>query len=130
MAINADGVVVGTLSDPSSKRKRPFRWINGSLSELPLVDEEACAAAAINSKNQIVGGCQLATGLSAACLWTESGVVNLNDLVPAGSGWHLVSADDINDRGEITGTGYIATEMHAFFLSPRMPPEPRVDPED
>jgi len=32
---------------------------------------------------------------------------DLNDLIPAGSGWELVTAFGINDAGQIAGTGVI-----------------------
>ena len=37
---------------------------------------------------------------------------------PAGSGWSLSRAQDINDRGEIVGRGIHNGAQRAFLLSP------------
>jgi probable HAF family extracellular repeat protein len=42
----------------------------------------------------------------------------LNDEIAAGSGWVLNSAEDINNNGQITGTGMINGRQHAFLLTP------------
>jgi probable HAF family extracellular repeat protein len=48
---------------------------------------------------------------------------DLNDLIPAGSGFTLISANGINDAGQITGNGITAAgATHAFLLTPV--PEP------
>jgi hypothetical protein len=43
---------------------------------------------------------------------------DLNDLIPAGSGWTLTEARAINSSGQIAGTGLIGGERHAFLLTP------------
>lgn len=44
---------------------------------------------------------------------------DLNDLIDAGSGWVLESADAINDAGQIVGTGTFNGDVHqAFLLTP------------
>lgn len=44
---------------------------------------------------------------------------DLNDLIDAGSGWVLESADAINDAGQIVGTGTLNGDGHqAFLLTP------------
>ena len=45
---------------------------------------------------------------------------DLNDLIPAGSGWVLVEARGINYRGQIVGTGSINGHAHAFLLTPEI----------
>ena len=46
------------------------------------------------------------------------GLVDLNTLIPADSGWVLEEATGINDSGWITGSGWINGERHAFLLKP------------
>src|SRR5262249_29043705 len=48
-------------------------------------------------------------------------MVDLTDLIPAGSGWELIDAYSINDRGDIVGYGFRdgGFVAHAFRLSPR-----------
>ena len=73
------------------------------------------SAFAINNRGQVIGW----SG-SIAFIWSpEEGMRNLNDLVPAGSGWQLVLPTAINDRGQITGQGNINGQSHAFLLTPR-----------
>jgi hypothetical protein len=74
-------------------------------------------AYAINNYGDVVG-----SG-SWAFIWTSvSGFKYLNDLIPAGSGWTLSSAEAINDSGVIVGWGYKTvgqgSEIHGFRLVP------------
>jgi hypothetical protein len=58
-------------------------------------------------------------GGGRAFLW-EGGVMrDLNALIPEGSGWRLVRAQAINERGQITGLGILNGEFRAFLLTPR-----------
>jgi probable HAF family extracellular repeat protein len=43
---------------------------------------------------------------------------DLNDLIPAGSGWELRSAAAINSSGQIVGEGLINGETRAFLATP------------
>jgi probable HAF family extracellular repeat protein len=73
-------------------------------------------ASAINSHEQIVG---TERGNGAIPFLIENGrMTNVNALLPPGSGWQLLEANDINDRGEIVGMGRINGENHAFLLTP------------
>jgi hypothetical protein len=47
---------------------------------------------------------------------------DLNDLIPAGSGWELETARGINDNGWIVGEGTFNGEHRMFLLTPV--PEP------
>jgi len=49
-------------------------------------------------------------------------MLDLNDLVDPAAGWELTYAADINDTGQIVGTGRIGGVQHGFLLSPV--PEP------
>jgi hypothetical protein len=44
--------------------------------------------------------------------------VDLNALLEPGSGWVLLSANAINDAGQITGEGLVGTDVKAFLLTP------------
>jgi probable HAF family extracellular repeat protein len=52
-------------------------------------------------------------------LWKNGTRTDLETLLPPGSGWTSLSAEDINDRGEIVGTGIHNGALHAFLLSPQ-----------
>jgi len=48
-------------------------------------------------------------------------VINLNALLPSGSGWNLYAAEAINDQGQIVGYGLINGQenpVHAFLMTP------------
>jgi hypothetical protein len=49
---------------------------------------------------------------------------NLNELIPADSGWLLTTARSINEKGQITGLGLLNGEFHAFVLTPTSSQEP------
>lgn len=51
---------------------------------------------------------------------------DLNDLLPANTGWALNEARDINENGVIVGTGTIKGQTHAFVLSEAGPAIPTV----
>jgi probable HAF family extracellular repeat protein len=48
----------------------------------------------------------------------KAAMLDLNDLIPEGSGWVLSSAHDINDAGQIVGDGKIRGTLQAFLLNP------------
>ena len=85
----------------------------------------------INASGQIVGVSQGVFGDVRAFLYTPAdGMVELNTLLPIGSGWGLDSANAINDAGQITGSGTKTTcgpntctsLTHAYVLTPAPPP--------
>jgi uncharacterized membrane protein len=93
----------------------------------PLNTLGLARASAINNHGQIVG--HEVTFVSGHRVTTafiiENGVTRrLQDLLPSGSGWTLSGdfgeANDINDRGEIVGTGLINGEWHAFLMTPEL----------
>jgi probable HAF family extracellular repeat protein len=53
-----------------------------------------------------------------AVILKGSSVIYLDSLIPPDSGWQLLIANDINNRGEIVGMGWIGAERHAFLLRP------------
>ena len=74
----------------------------------------------INNSKQVVGYGLLATGGRVGILCRDGAMENLNDYLPAGSGWSLTYARDINDQGQIVGSGYNpAGYDHAFLMDTR-----------
>jgi probable HAF family extracellular repeat protein len=95
------------------------REIIGGLADGPGTDVDFSTANAI-SHDGIVVGSSLTDDLSVrhAFVWQDGEITDLNEQLEDGDDWLLVSANDINDRGQIVGTGIIDGEEHAFLLEP------------
>ena len=96
------------------------------MKDLGTVGTDPCSnARAINSQGQIVGSSSDCSYPLHAFLWEKGGpMVDLNQLVESGSGFQALIAYNINDRGEIAGTGVppgcdnIDTCGHLFLMIP------------
>ena len=128
MDINAQGDVVGFSNPPGAGDPegefiaRAFRWVNGAakaddLKALPgdLFSE----AFAINAHGQVVGVSFGGASGSRAFIWQNGVLANLNDLVDIAPDV-LVSAQDINDAGQITGRvrNGVTGEILPFVATP------------
>ena len=87
------------------------------LSHGQLISLGPGVANSINARGQVVGF-SLVSGNETAFLYQNGTRIELNSVLPAGSGWALAFASDINDRGQIVGTGIHNGALHAFLLSP------------
>src|SRR5262249_61700788 len=101
--INDSGVIAGSADLPTPGIHDAVRWKDGQIMDLGTVDGDACSRGrGINSKGQIVGGSTDCHSFLHAFVWEEGGpMLDLNTLIPPGSGLQLTNAIDINDRGEI-----------------------------
>src|SRR5262249_25265422 len=117
--INDPGQVAG-YSQTLSGDPRAFVWdrIHKFLVLHPFPGGTQSLAYDINNLGQIVGAADSRDRRLQAFLYSGGKMSNLNRLIPPGSGWELVTAKAINDRGQIVGEGIIKGERHAFFLSP------------
>lgn len=61
-----------------------------------------------------------------AFLWQNNSLQDLNKLIPPGSGWILLTANDINDLGQIVGFGIKNSTIRAFLLTPATAPTPQI----
>lgn len=128
--INRSGVTVASqqvfvssaVCDPASDypTQIPFPHAvlvrDGAAQDLGTLDGQACSwsqAQAINSAGQVVG-----TSDGRAFLWQNGTMIDLNRALAA-AGWTLLSASDINDRGQIVGSGLHNGAQRAFVLTPR-----------
>jgi len=78
---------------------------------------------AINTFGMVVGRASIKnnTGYLVyhAVIYSNGKAIDLNRLVPAGSGWILEQATRINDTGQIVGFGKIHGQNHGFLLTPQ-----------
>jgi probable HAF family extracellular repeat protein len=125
--INDSGEVVGWATTSDDQSAHAFFWKDGVMTDLGTVNGQPCAfAQSFNATRQIVGvAFDCVTPGGHAWLWEEGGpIVDLNTLIPAGSNLTLELAENINDRGEITGIGSPSgcgdpfVCGHAFVLIP------------
>ena len=110
------------LSEDSNHDRRAFYWRDGKMTLLGTVGtEKDSEAISINSQGFVVG---VAGVFGEADLhgfiWKHAGpLVALDDLMVPGTTVKVVSATDINERGEIAGTGLLAnSDLHAELLLP------------
>ncbi|MEE8458273.1 MAG: alpha/beta fold hydrolase [Phycisphaerales bacterium] len=71
----------------------------------------------IDEANDINNARQVAGSLDGhAVVWDGGLITDLNDLLPAGSGWVLESATAINDVGQVVGVGTLDGEPRGFLF--------------
>lgn len=120
-ALNDLGQVTGEAL-PSSSQFHAF-FYDGTMHDLGTLGGGYSDGWAINNGGQITGEASRADGATVAFLYTSGGgMVDLNALIDPQSGWSLGIGKGINDAGQITGYGYLDSELHAFLLTPV--PEP------
>jgi probable HAF family extracellular repeat protein len=100
-----------------------------------LPDALDSRAYGLNNQGQIVGSSYIRSQSAAhAFLWSEGTMTDLNDDLPAGSGWTLRNAVGVNDAGQIVGYGINPdNQTHAYLLTPEDGAAPhgqaRLDPQ-
>jgi uncharacterized membrane protein len=122
LAMNNRDQIVGAVYPLSVGNWIPALWQQGRLTELPMLSgDPGGAAVGINSRGQVVGfSGQSLFDFSTphALLWDDKTVVELQRLLPANSGWVLLQALSINDRGQISGWGTHNGQTRAFVMAP------------
>jgi probable HAF family extracellular repeat protein len=135
MNLNDSGDVVGWSYTPMASqldppRGRAFLYNKNEDEEAkiryldPLPDDRYSRARDVDESGLVVGWSRNDTGASqaqqfSAVLWEDGDVKDLNDLIPADSGWKLTDAYSINERGQIVGSGFKDGQLRAFLLTPR-----------
>jgi probable HAF family extracellular repeat protein len=115
--INDKGQVVG-FAGAADGTSHGFVWERGVMKDPGTRGGSFTALWAVNNKEQAVGESTDADEVDHAIL-VENGVIHdLNDMIPADSGWVLLFADGINERGQIAGTGLLNGGVRSFLLTP------------
>jgi probable HAF family extracellular repeat protein len=116
--INNGGTVVGWMASQAGFPQHAFRSTGSGLEDLGTLGGTNSVANDINASGVVVGNAELESGVVHAFRYSDGGMVDLNSLLPAGSGWELLSANAINNRNEIVGQGRFSGELRAYKLSP------------
>jgi probable HAF family extracellular repeat protein len=100
--VNDKGQVIGRLepNDASWETWRAALWDKDGLKVLL---DQASDARGINNRGQVVGA--VLTGSGGFFYEPGTGVRSLNDLIDTSTGWNIVYAQAINERGQIVGFG-------------------------
>ncbi len=127
-AINASGQVVGDAdTGPGGPNFHAFRTAAGSVgplvagNDLGTLGGGYSSAKSINTAGHVVGYSATTdpnTNIKHAFVYIDSTMYDLNNAIPAGSGWILTSALGINDGGQIIGLGILNNAVHYFRLDP------------
>jgi probable HAF family extracellular repeat protein len=130
-SINNQGQIVGFANQSGDLingnlafKFHAFFWTKErGMRDLGTLSGDAISEAlGINEAGQVVG-VSYGAGFShpRAFLWQDGVMMDLNNLISAGSNLTLEVAGDINDRGEITGTAFdsSAETSPAFLAIPR-----------
>jgi probable HAF family extracellular repeat protein len=121
--INDQGQIVGTVSN--GKYFYAALWQDQALTVLKLLPGDILALGeAINNQGQVVGSAlDSKFEWSHALLWENGKTININTLFPASSNLYATMANQINDKGQISGMAVVRSgphkgEVDAFVATP------------
>jgi probable HAF family extracellular repeat protein len=117
LSINSSGWITGFSQLAGDTTTAAFIWNGAAISLIGNLGScSGTVGYSINAQGWVVG-----TGCNGPFLWNNSTIIDLNSLLPAGSGWVLSEARGINDLGQITGTGYYNgnyNDARAILMTP------------
>ncbi len=115
-AINNHGHVAGHW-DVDGSTTRAFLYRDGVMKDLGgLEGFSACVAQGLNDFGHVVGHTRN-EGESPRAMYYDGAMHDLNDFLPANSGWELHYAVAINNAGEIAGSGTYIGQPRAFVMT-------------
>lgn len=127
LAINDNGAVTGSSLTAGNGANHAFLYSNGNMLDLGALSGGSSIGFDINMAGQVVGRADYVVNgkfASVGFLYSaETGIIDLNTLLPSSSGLMLTSAQGINDAGQILGTGIINGQMRDVILTPVPEPE-------
>jgi probable HAF family extracellular repeat protein len=115
--VNIWGQVVGQFLTADQSAFHAFLYSRGTFTDLGSAGSGETDALAINDWGAIVGVASTANE-QHAFIYKNGKMNDLNALIPPGSGWELTYAFDVNNLGQIAGSGLVNDKFRAFLLTP------------
>lgn len=119
--VNEIGQIVG-YNTLATGAKHATLWQSGQTIDLDTLHTADSTAYAINDSGTIVGDAGF------AFIYQDGQMRLLDDLIDPASGWQLRVGYDINNSGQIVGSGDFHGATHAFLLTPVPPVVPPSTP--
>lgn len=118
--INESGYIVGHTRSATDVVRGFVRQPNGNVINLGTLGGTDSGANAINNSGTVVGQSKMpGDSFTHAYIYKNGVMTDLNSLANSSvSGWDLRSASDINDSGQIVGTGTHNGQQRAYLLTP------------
>jgi uncharacterized membrane protein len=120
--INDKGEIVG-VSEEGVFRSTPIVWeadAARTITRLPLLPGDSFGQASkINNLRQIIGSHGNDLYQQSPAVWINGQINDLqSNLNGSGIGWTLDHVEDINNLGQIVGTGHLNGNLSGFVLTP------------
>ena len=123
--INDRGQIVGDVASPDGKTVYAALWQDGAITNLGvLTGDFGGFASGINNHGQVVGSSWDSNfDWAHGFIWQNGVMTDLNTLFPADSNLYATMANEINERGQISGMATVLSgphmgEIHAFLATP------------
>jgi probable HAF family extracellular repeat protein len=125
-AINKHGQIVGKVRSADDTTYVAALWQpDGTLTTGILPGDHAAFATGINDRGQVVGNTfDSSFNWTHGFIWQDGVMTDLNKLISADdSNLSVISASNINERGQISGMATVLTgphtgDIHAYLLTP------------
>jgi probable HAF family extracellular repeat protein len=120
-AVNDSDQAAGEATTSGGETHAFFWDSSGGMIDLGTLGGASSRANGISPAGEVVGESTISSGTLRAFAWTERDgamtLIDLNEFLPAESGWTLRRAWSINASSEIAGEG----KRNAFLLQPVVP---------
>jgi probable HAF family extracellular repeat protein len=119
--INNRGIVVGDSLTANDAAQHAFVDSWGKMTDLGTLGGQDSLGSAINDQGVVVGSSLTSASVKHGFIEQHGRMVDLNSLIPSGSGLVITAATGINDRGQIVAEGYQTsspTDVLGLLLSP------------